>query len=170
MAFDLFPALDVKDGRLASLVRGDPGTLETFEGDPFEAAGRLVAAGAAWLHLVDLNAALEGRPANLDLLERVSGLPVRVQAGGGLSIEGAGAALVHAFTALDKQRVISLIHPENHASRRVAERLGETPQGRAELKGTELLVYGIDRHDAPLWHRMAGCLKPCSAPSPPPVT
>jgi len=90
--------------------------------------------------------------------------------GRGYATEGARAALVYAFTVLEKERVISLIHPENHASRRVAERLGETPQGRAELKGTELLVYGIYRHDAPLWHRMAGCLKPCSAPSPPPVT
>ncbi len=124
MAFDLFPALDVKDGRLASLVRGDPGTLETFEGDPFEAARRLVAAGAAWLHLVDLNAALEGRPANLDLLERVSGLPVRVQAGGGLSVEGARAALdrgaaraVVSAAAADREEAAALIrsHPERVA-------------------------------------------------------
>jgi RimJ/RimL family protein N-acetyltransferase len=46
---------------------------------------------------------------------------------------------------LRKDRVISLIHPENRASRRVAERLGETLQGRTEMQGKELLVYGIDR-------------------------
>jgi len=38
-----------------------------------------------------------------------------------------------------------LINPENHASIRVAERIGETVEGRTQLLGTEVLVYGIDR-------------------------
>jgi RimJ/RimL family protein N-acetyltransferase len=46
---------------------------------------------------------------------------------------------------LNKDHVISLIRPENHASIRVAERLGESLQGRTELMGKELLVYGIER-------------------------
>jgi hypothetical protein len=50
-----------------------------------------------------------------------------------------------AFTALNKDHVISLIHPENQASIRVAERLGETLQGRTEMMGQDRLVYGIDR-------------------------
>jgi len=65
--------------------------------------------------------------------------------GCGYATEGARAALAHAFTALDKKRVISLIHPENHASIRVAERLGESLQGRTDFFGREFLVYGIDR-------------------------
>jgi RimJ/RimL family protein N-acetyltransferase len=69
--------------------------------------------------------------------------------GRGYATEGARAALAHAFTALDKDRVISLIHPENRASIRVAERLGETLQGHAELLGKEHLVYGIERESCP---------------------
>jgi RimJ/RimL family protein N-acetyltransferase len=65
--------------------------------------------------------------------------------GQGYATEGARAALDYAFGVLSKDRVISLIHPENRASRRVAERLGETLQGRTEMQGKELLVYGIDR-------------------------
>ncbi|HEV7505691.1 MAG TPA: GNAT family N-acetyltransferase [Thermoanaerobaculia bacterium] len=65
--------------------------------------------------------------------------------GNGYATEGAGAALAYAFTVWKKDRVISLIHPENTASIRVAERLGESLQGRTELMGEERLVYGIDR-------------------------
>jgi len=65
--------------------------------------------------------------------------------GNGYATEGAGAALAYAFTALNKDRVISLIHPENRASIRVAERIGESLQGRTELMGQEHLVYGIDK-------------------------
>jgi len=65
--------------------------------------------------------------------------------GHGYATEAARAALAYAFTALNKSRVISLIHPENLASIRVAERLGESLQGRTEMRGGERLVYGIDR-------------------------
>jgi RimJ/RimL family protein N-acetyltransferase len=66
--------------------------------------------------------------------------------GRGYATEGGRAALDHAFTVLGKDRVISLIHPENRASIRVAERLGETLQGRtSEALGAERLIYGIDR-------------------------
>jgi RimJ/RimL family protein N-acetyltransferase len=65
--------------------------------------------------------------------------------GNGYATEAAWAALAYAFTVLKKDRVISLIHPENLASIRVAERLGETLQGRTEMMGQERLVYGIDK-------------------------
>lgn len=65
--------------------------------------------------------------------------------GCGYATEGARAALDHAFRVLKKDRVISLIHPQNQASIRVAERLGESLQGHSDLKGTDYLVYGIDR-------------------------
>jgi RimJ/RimL family protein N-acetyltransferase len=65
--------------------------------------------------------------------------------GHGYATEGAREALAHAFTVLEKDRVISLIHPENQASIRVAERIGETLQGRIDHLGREMLCYGLDR-------------------------
>jgi RimJ/RimL family protein N-acetyltransferase len=50
-----------------------------------------------------------------------------------------------AFTRWKRDRVISLIHPDNQRSIRVAERLGETPQGRLSHNGREMLCYSIDR-------------------------
>jgi RimJ/RimL family protein N-acetyltransferase len=66
--------------------------------------------------------------------------------GKGYAIEGAKAALRYAFEDLDKRHVISLIHPENVRSIRVAERLGEKPEGRTRLLGQwDVIIYGIHR-------------------------
>lgn len=65
--------------------------------------------------------------------------------GRGYATEGARRALEYGFKELDRPHVISLIHAENKASIRVAERLGEKLEGKTELMGNELLIYGIDR-------------------------
>jgi RimJ/RimL family protein N-acetyltransferase len=69
----------------------------------------------------------------------------RASWGHGYASEGARCALAHGFTAMGRTHVISLIRPDNQPSIRVAERLGETLEGRTELFGHEALVYGIDR-------------------------
>jgi RimJ/RimL family protein N-acetyltransferase len=69
----------------------------------------------------------------------------RASWGRGYATEGAERALAHAFTEMGRQRLISLIRPDNRASIRVAERLGERLEGRTTLFGQEALVYGIDR-------------------------
>jgi RimJ/RimL family protein N-acetyltransferase len=65
--------------------------------------------------------------------------------GKGYATEGARRALDFAFKELDRPHVISLIHPENKGSIRVAERLGETVEGQTEVLGIPVLIYGIDR-------------------------
>ena len=65
--------------------------------------------------------------------------------GHGYATEGARAALAHAFTVLQKDRVISLIHPENRASIGVALRIGERLEGPTDLLGREVLCFGIGR-------------------------
>jgi len=65
--------------------------------------------------------------------------------GRGYATEGGRRALEYAFDELDMDHVISLIHPENKSSIRVAERLGEELEGQTELMGHDVLIYGIDR-------------------------
>ena len=65
--------------------------------------------------------------------------------GKGYATEAARRLLRHAFTDLARERVISLIRAANAPSIRVAERLGERPDGRTEIFGQEALVYAIDR-------------------------
>jgi len=65
--------------------------------------------------------------------------------GRGCASEAARAALDHAFTVWKKDRVISLVHPENRASVRLVERIGERLLKPIEHIGKEMLCYGIDR-------------------------
>ena len=65
--------------------------------------------------------------------------------GRGYATEGARRALQYGFNELDRPHIISLIHPDNRASIRVAERLGEKLEGKTQLLGHDVLIYGIDR-------------------------
>jgi RimJ/RimL family protein N-acetyltransferase len=65
--------------------------------------------------------------------------------GRGYATEGARRALQYGFEELDRSHIISLIHPDNKASIRVAERLGEKVEGTTHLLGHDVLIYGIDR-------------------------
>jgi phosphoribosylanthranilate isomerase len=80
---ELLPAVDVADGRAVRLVQGAAGT-ETAYGDPLAAALAWQAAGAQWIHLVDLDAAF-GRGSNAELLASVvAALAVQVEMSGGI--------------------------------------------------------------------------------------
>jgi phosphoribosylformimino-5-aminoimidazole carboxamide ribotide isomerase len=81
---DLFCAVDVRGGGAVRLEQGDFGREKGY-GDPVELAKRYVAAGAPWLHVVDLDAARSGVPANRGTvlaIARTAGVPV--QTGGGV--------------------------------------------------------------------------------------
>lgn len=65
--------------------------------------------------------------------------------GKGYATEGAKALLDYGFQELKRDRIVSLIHPGNNRSIRVAEKLGEKLQDKTEVYGKEVLVYGIDR-------------------------
>ncbi|MDQ3105522.1 MAG: bifunctional 1-(5-phosphoribosyl)-5-((5-phosphoribosylamino)methylideneamino)imidazole-4-carboxamide isomerase/phosphoribosylanthranilate isomerase PriA [Actinomycetota bacterium] len=88
---ELLPAVDVAGGRAVRLVQGEAGSAKDF-GDPVEAALRWQAAGARWIHLVDLDAAF-GRGQNSDLLAEVVGrVDVDVEMSGGIRDDASLAA------------------------------------------------------------------------------
>jgi len=80
--FTVYPALDVLEGRVVRLFEGRRERVTVEGGDPVAAAERFVAAGATWLHLVDLDGAFSGAP-DLGLVELVAAAGVPVQVGGG---------------------------------------------------------------------------------------
>lgn len=81
----LLPAVDIRDGRAVNLRQGRFEQETVYAEDPLEAARSFVEQGARFLHVVDLDGALEGSPANLHQLERITAeLKVPVQWGGGL--------------------------------------------------------------------------------------
>lgn len=81
----VYPAIDILDGRCVRMTAGDFATVEEVAPDPMAAAKRLVADGAEWLHIVDLNGARTGRSENLAWIRRIADrFTVRIQAGGGV--------------------------------------------------------------------------------------
>ena len=80
---ELLPAIDVKDGRAVRLVQGEL-EQESRYGDPRDVALEFVAAGAEWIHLVDLDAAF-GLGSNAELLaEVIKSVDIRVELSGGI--------------------------------------------------------------------------------------
>jgi RimJ/RimL family protein N-acetyltransferase len=65
--------------------------------------------------------------------------------GRGYATEAARMLLGYAFDVLDQPHVMSLIHPDNAPSRRVAEKLGQTIEGETEVLGMPVLIYGMSR-------------------------
>jgi phosphoribosylformimino-5-aminoimidazole carboxamide ribotide isomerase len=81
----LLPAVDIRDGKAVRLRQGHFDDETVYADDPVEAARSFVEAGARWLHVVDLDGARDGEPANLHHLERIAReVDVPVQFGGGL--------------------------------------------------------------------------------------
>jgi phosphoribosylformimino-5-aminoimidazole carboxamide ribotide isomerase len=94
---ELYPAIDVRGGRCVRLHQGDFAQETVYGDDPVAVAKGFEAAGAPWIHVVDLDAA-RGQGSNRDVVTAVAAaVSVRVQAGGGVrdgSLLGAGIARV----------------------------------------------------------------------------
>ena len=81
----LFPAIDLKDGACVRLFQGDMDKATVYNADPASQARAFSDAGFSWLHLVDLNGAIEGRPVNDKAVETIlSTINVPAQLGGGI--------------------------------------------------------------------------------------
>ncbi len=139
MTLVLLPAVDVAAGQAVRLVQGAAGS-ETAYGDPLEAALQWQRGGAAWVHLVDLDAAF-GRGSNGELLAEVVGrLDVKVELSGGIrddaSLEAAlatGCARVNLGTA-------ALESPDWCAQ--AISRYGERIAVGLDVRGTTLAARG----------------------------
>ncbi|GAB1595574.1 1-(5-phosphoribosyl)-5-[(5-phosphoribosylamino)methylideneamino]imidazole-4-carboxamide isomerase [Lysobacter claricitrinus] len=83
--FTVYPAIDVRDGRVVRLKQGDYAQETRYADDPLAIAERYASAGATWLHLVDLDAARDGGYSIGTLLTRIGmSTNLRVQTGGGV--------------------------------------------------------------------------------------
>ena len=91
----LLPAIDILEGKAVRLTRGEFDAKTVYDADPLDAAKRWVDGGARALHVVDLDGARTGQPANLAQVTRIAeALNVPVQLGGGLRT---AAAVADAF-------------------------------------------------------------------------
>ncbi len=81
----LYPAIDLKDGQCVRLLHGDMDKATVFNNSPADQAARFEAQGFKWLHVVDLNGAIEGRAVNGPAVRAIlSATQNPVQLGGGI--------------------------------------------------------------------------------------
>jgi phosphoribosylformimino-5-aminoimidazole carboxamide ribotide isomerase len=85
MSLVIVPSVDLRHGRVVRLKQGDYGQQLNYDVDPVETAQSYRDAGAEWFHIVDLDGAKEGKPAQTALIERmIAASGLKVQVGGGI--------------------------------------------------------------------------------------
>ncbi len=129
--FSVIPAIDLRGGRVVRLLQGDYDRQTDYDLEPAALAERYAAAGAEWLHVVDLDGAREGRQVNLEVIRALAGRDLRVQAGGGIRNE---SDLVRLFDAGVTRAVVGSLAVREPA--RVCEWI--------QRHGTERIVVALD--------------------------
>ncbi|HZI44262.1 MAG TPA: 1-(5-phosphoribosyl)-5-[(5-phosphoribosylamino)methylideneamino] imidazole-4-carboxamide isomerase [Ilumatobacter sp.] len=105
MTVELYPAIDLRDGRVVRLTKGDYAQQTVYGDDPVAVAIGFVEEGATWIHVVDLDAARTGDPVNRALVGRIASALAgrcRLQTGGGVRT----LADVEALAAAGVTRVV----------------------------------------------------------------
>lgn len=125
--FTVYPAIDVREGRVVRLMQGDYAQETRYAHDPLDVAARYAAEGAAWLHLVDLDAARDGGYSIGALLARIKrDTALKVQTGGGVRSEddlqrlfdaGADRVVVGSLAVREPSTVAGWL--ERHGSERI---------------------------------------------------
>ena len=149
---ELLPAVDVRDGRAVRLVQGAL-EKESIYGAPLEVALEFQAAGAEWLHLVDLDAAF-GRGSNATLLaEVVAALDIKVELSGGIrDDESLKRALATGCTRVNLGTA-ALEDPEWTA--KVIKQYGDRIAVGLDVRGTTLAARGWTKEGGELFETIA---------------
>jgi phosphoribosylformimino-5-aminoimidazole carboxamide ribotide isomerase len=132
---EVIPAIDLIDGKCVRLYQGDYQRETVFSEDPVEVAREWVSSGATRLHVVDLDGARLGSPANLDVVRQiVSAVDVPVQLGGGIRTAENAAEVVGMGVARVMVGTVAVNRPE--LVRRLCDELG-----------SEAVVVTVDARD-----------------------
>jgi phosphoribosylformimino-5-aminoimidazole carboxamide ribotide isomerase len=155
--FELLPAIDLRGGRVVRLRQGDFAQETSYSDDPMAIAVEFAAAGATWLHVVDLDGARSGTPAHSETIRAIVGAvggEVRVEAAGGLrtaesvrAIIEAGAARAVLGTAALKDPSFAAAALDAHGAERIVAAI-DVRDGRAGGHGWAAGAPTLDALDA----------------------
>lgn len=136
----LYPAIDLYGGHVVRLFKGNFSKRTEYGEDPRQVAEKLVQAGARWLHVVDLEAAEQGRPVHMKTLESLASLGVPIQFGGGLrSAETIRMSLEAGAT---RAMVGSLLTKTPETPSRLFARFGDAILPAVDVKDGKVAVSG----------------------------
>lgn len=140
---ELFPAIDLRDGRAVRLYQGDYDRETVYNDDPVAQALRFEQEGARFVHVVDLDAARSGDPANREVIARIGeAISVPLQVGGGVRDESAADALAELGVARVVLGTAALEDPD--LVRRLATRMPVAVG--LDARGREVAVRGWEEN------------------------
>jgi phosphoribosylformimino-5-aminoimidazole carboxamide ribotide isomerase len=85
---EILPAIDLKDGKAVRLTKGLMDSAKIYSDEPWQLAKRFEQMGSKWLHIVDLNGAFVGEPANLEQIKKIrDNCNLKIELGGGIRDE-----------------------------------------------------------------------------------
>ena len=100
---DILPAIDLKDGKAVRLTKGLMDSAKIYSDEPWQVAKRFEELGSKWLHIVDLNGAFKGEPANLEQIKKIrENCNLKIELGGGIRDE----ATIKMYLDLGVERLI----------------------------------------------------------------
>ena len=138
--FEVIPAIDLMDGKCVRLEQGRY-TQRTVYGDPVDAARAFAGSGVRRLHVVDLDGARAGRPANLAVLEAIAAATeLVIDFGGGINSEDDAAAAFSGGADILNIGSMAVRSPETF--RYVLGRYREKVLLGADVRGTRLAICG----------------------------
>jgi phosphoribosylformimino-5-aminoimidazole carboxamide ribotide isomerase len=145
-SFTIFPAIDLRSGEVVRLSEGDPNRQTAYSADPAETARQFIAAGAEWLHVINLDGAFgDGETKNLDAVAAIMKVAVpagiKVQFGGGLR----NRETIEAAFNMGVTRVV--------IGTAIVEAPGLLEEGLTRW-GAERIIAGLDARDG--WLRIHG--------------
>jgi len=142
VAFEVIPAIDLQGGRVARMSTGDRSSVRHVDLDPVRLVAEWRDDGARWVHVVDLDAALEGEWRSGEMVESLSALGVRIEAGGGLTEEAVAQALARG-AARAVLGPAALLEPD--VVERVVERHGARVAVGIDVRGGRVAPRGTGR-------------------------
>ncbi len=157
----LFPAVDVSNGQAVRLVQGKSETATEY-GDPLAVAMDWQAAGASWVHLVDLDAAF-GRGSNRELIAQViDRLDVKVQLSGGIRDQASLAAALD--TGANRINLSTAALEDPDWTSQIISEYGDRIAVGLDVRGTVLAARGWTKDGGDIWETLerleqAGCAR-----------
>ena len=137
----IFPAIDLVGGKAVRLFKGDYNQMTVYDDDPLNTARRFEAAGATYLHMVDLEGARDGGTPNFDTVKRVvENTNLFVEIGGGIR----DMAVIEKYMAAGVKRVIlgTAAIADEAFTRDAIARFGEGIALGADVRDGEVAIRG----------------------------
>ena len=142
---EIIPAVDIKGGKCVRLYQGDYDQETVFDVDPVTAALNWYSQGARWLHIVDLDGAVVGKPQNMEAVEEIiKESSLSIELGGGIRQEDVAERLLHQGVS---RMILGTAAIENRElTKKLCEQFGEAIAISLDARDGRIAIRGWQKN------------------------